>query len=213
MALALTIVITLVLLLLGLIGYVRDTRRGLLALAGTLLGAILVDFWGPVWGPSLVSRVVGGDPQRLTFAVNSLLFLWSALFVGYGGGTLLNRPKEPPLFSQRVVGALLGVLNAVLIVGYLLRYATDKQPGFAATVQNTPLARIFHEGLPFFSLLLTAGITLLVIIRGATRLLGRPAALPTKEPEQKPATPPAGGAPSRVGDHDVLNKIKDVTRR
>src|SRR5262245_47844929 len=171
MALALTIVITLVLLLLGLIGYVRDTRRGLLALAGTLLGAVLVDFWGPVWGASLASRVVGGDPQRLTFAVNSLLFLWSALFVGYGGGTLLNRSKERPPFSQRIVGALLGLLNAVLIVGYLLRYATDKQPGFAATVQSTPLARIFHAGLPFFSLLLTAGITLLVIIRGTMGLL------------------------------------------
>jgi hypothetical protein len=213
MALTLTIVITLVLVLLGLIGYVRDTRRGLMALAGTLLGAIMVDFWGPVWGPSLAARVVGGDAQRLTFVVNSLLFLWSALIVGYAGGALLNRPKERPLFAQRLSGALLGVLNGVLIVGYLLRYATANQPGFAATVQNTPLARIFHDGLSSFFLLLTAGVTVLVLARGVMGLLGRQA-VPTKAMEQKPATPtPASGGDARVGDRDVLNKIKDVTRR
>src|SRR5262245_45871189 len=118
MELAFTIVVALVLAVLGLVGYIRELRRGLLALIGTLVGALLVDFWAAPWGQSLASRFVGGDAQRLTFIVSCVLFLWGALFVGYGGGLLLHRPKERPPFQRRLVGALLGGLNGVLIVGF-----------------------------------------------------------------------------------------------
>src|SRR5262245_5610875 len=40
---------------LGYVGFRRDLRRGVLALAGTLLGAILVGFWGASWGQSLAA--------------------------------------------------------------------------------------------------------------------------------------------------------------
>src|SRR5215213_2036263 len=69
MALAFTIVIALVLVVLGLVGYIRDLRRGLLALIGTLAGASLVSFWAAQWGQALAGRV-GGDPQRLIFIVS-----------------------------------------------------------------------------------------------------------------------------------------------
>jgi uncharacterized membrane protein required for colicin V production len=213
MALALTIIITLVLILLGLVGYVRDMRRGLLALTGTLLGAILVNFWGTQWGPSLASRVVGGDPQRLTFVVNCVIFLWSALIIGYGGGVLLSRAKDRPIFSHRLAGALLGALNGVLIVGYLLRFATEKQPGFAAIIQSAPLARLFHDGLPLLFLSLAALVTLLVVGRGLVLAFGgRPA------PVSKPAAPAAPATstapqPAKLTERDILNKVNDAARR
>src|SRR5258705_8328703 len=58
MALAFTIVIALVLVVLGLVGYIRDLRRGLLALIGTLAGASLVSFWAAPWGLALAGSFV-----------------------------------------------------------------------------------------------------------------------------------------------------------
>jgi hypothetical protein len=45
MALAFTIIIALVLVVLGLVGYIRDLRRGLLALIGTLCQSSRSGVW------------------------------------------------------------------------------------------------------------------------------------------------------------------------
>lgn len=218
MALALTIVISLVLVVLGLIGYVRDLRRSMLALLGTLGGAILVNFWGDQWGAGLASRFVNADVQRISFYVSCAVFLWSALLVGYGGGILLNRAKERP-FPQRVTGALLGLVNGVLIVGFLLRFATSKQPALAAMVQANPLARIIHDGLPVLFLGVAGLITLFVIVRGVLRLFGRGAPTPQPPPSPKPSAPAtpatsaAGQPEKRIGEQDILKKVTDAAKR
>jgi len=217
MALGLTIVIGLVLAILGFVGYLRDLRRSLLALLGTLVGAILVNFWGDQWGAGLASRFVNADVQRITFYVNTAVFLWSALVVGYGGGILLNRAKDRP-FQQRLTSALLGLINGVLIVGFLLRFATAKQPAFAAVIQADPLSKIIHDGMPLLFLAVAGLVTIMVIIRAAIGLFSRPAApLPQQKPVQTPPTPPAPapGAPAerRINDQDVLKKVTDAAKR
>src|SRR5262245_24174463 len=172
MALVIPIVALLVLVVFGLVGYWRDTRRGVLALAGTLLGAILVGFWGDLWGQDLAKRFVGGDPRTLTFIVNCALFLFAVLLVGYGGGLLLRRGKERPSFPQRLVGTLLGLLNGALIVGYVLRFATIKHPAAAETLLNTLVARVFHDGLPLLFLAVALLIAALVLVRGLLLIAG-----------------------------------------
>ena len=217
MALALMIVIGLVLAVLGFIGYVRDLRRSLLALLGTLVGAILVNFWADQWGAGLASRFVNGDIQRITFYVSYAVFLWCALVVGYGGGILLSRVKERP-FQQRLIGALLGLVNGVLIIGFLLRFATAKQPNLALLIQANPLAMTIHDGMPLLFLAVAGIITLMVLGRAAIGLFSRGAPLPPSKPaEPKPAPAPASapGAPAekRIGDPDVLKKISDAAKR
>jgi hypothetical protein len=212
MALAITVVITLVLLLLSLIGYWRDIRRGVLAVAGTLLGAILVGFWGERWGQALAKSFVGGNPGTLTFVVNCMLFLFCALIVGYGGGLLLGHTQERVPFPRRLTGALLGLLNGALIIGYVLRFATAQQPesGFATTVRNTLLARVFHEGLPLLFLGVAIAVGVVVVLRGVVVAvaLGRPAPPPPSS-KTPPTQGPAKGAstPGRVDDHGILDKI------
>jgi uncharacterized membrane protein required for colicin V production len=210
MALAFTVVIALVLVVLGLVGYIRDLRRGLLALIGTLAGASLVSFWAAPWGQALSSRLTGGDPQRLTFIVSCVLLLWSALVVGYGGGMLLTRAKERPPFQQRLAGALLGALNGVLVVAFLLRFAVVSQPAFAATIQASPLAKVLYDGLPLLFLGVAVAITLTVLGRAIVLFATRPAA-----PATNPATPAtSSSAPTqRIGDRDVLDKVNSATRR
>ena len=209
MALAFTIVIALVLVVLGLVGYIRDLRRGLLALIGTLAGASLVSFWAAQWGQALAGRV-GGDPQRLMFTVSCALLLWSALIVGYGGGMLLARAKDRPPFQQRLVGALLGVLNGVLIVAFLLRFAVTSQPGFAATIESSPLAKILFDSLPLLFLGIAVVVTLAVLVRGIMLFATRRAVPPA--PAAAPATS-ASAPTTRIGDHDVLDKVNSATRR
>jgi hypothetical protein len=209
MALAFTIVIALVLLVLGLVGYIRDLRRGLLALIGTLAGASLVSFWAAPWGLALAGSFVGGDPQRMIFIASCALLLWSALVVGYGGGTLLTRAKDRPPFQQRLAGALLGALNGVLIVAFLLRFAITSQPSLAEMIESSPLAKILFDGLPLLFLGLAVAVTLAVFVRGIILFATRRAA--PAAPAAAPAT--SASAPTqRIGDRDVLDKVNSASR-
>ncbi len=210
MPLAFTIIIALVLVVLGLVGYIRDLRRGLLALIGTLAGASLVSFWAAPWAQALAGSFLGGDPQRLIFIVSCALLLWSALVVGYGGGMLLTRVKDRLTFQQRLAGALLGLLNGVLIVAFLLRFAITSQPSLATMIQASPLAKILFDGLPLLFLGLAIAATLAVLVRGIV-LFATPRAAPAT-PAATPAT--STSAPTqRIGDHDVLDKVNSATRR
>ena len=207
MALAFTIVIALVLLVLSLVGYIRDLRRGLLALVGSLAGASVVSFWATQGGQALAGRFVGADPQRLTFIVSCVLLLWSALVVGYGGGMLLARTKDS--FQLRLVGALLGALNGVLIVAFLLRFAVTSQPSFAAMVETSPLAKILFDGLPLLLLVLAVAVTLAVLVRGMMLFATRRAA-----PAAPAAPATSASAPTqRISDRDVLDKVNSASRR
>ena len=60
---------------------------------------------------------------------------------------LLARAKDRPPLQQRLAGALLGALNGVLIVAFLLRFAVTSQPSFAAMIESLPLAKILFDGL------------------------------------------------------------------
>lgn len=215
MALAFTIVIALVLVVLGLVGYIRDLRRGLLALIGTLAGVSLVSFWAAPWGLALAGSFVGGDPQRMIFIASCALLLWSALMVGYGGGMLLGRAKDRPSFQQRLAGALLGVLNGVLIVAFLLRFAITSQPSLAEVIQASQPAKILFGSLPLLFLGLAVAVTLAVLVRGVVLLATRRAAPPAAPAAPAAATPATStSAPTqRIGDGDVLDKINSATRR
>jgi uncharacterized membrane protein required for colicin V production len=219
MSLALSICIALVIVVLGVLGYARDIRRGLLALLGTLGGAALVEFWGARWGAALAGGLLG-DQQRTTFIANSLLFLWGALIVGYGGALLLGRSAERATVVQRLPGALLGLLNGVLVVGFLLRYASEQQPTFAAMVAATPAAQLIHDWLPVLFLVIAAGATLLMLVRGLVALLSHrvaPASPPPAPEGASPSSPGSGGSAAspaqRVDDRGVLGKVNDATRR
>lgn len=219
MAFVIALVVILVLLLLSLVGYWRDTRRGIFAIAGTLIGALLVGFWGEPWGQMLAQRFGSGDPRTTTFVVSSALFLFCALVVGYGGGVLLSRAKGQPVLSTRLANALLGLLNAALIVGYVLRFATAQQPEsrFTAIVQSTPLARVFHDGLPVLFLMIAGGVGALVLARAGMLVLDSRRAAATAPAAAGSAAPkePGGGsfpAERTLNDRDILNKINQRTR-
>lgn len=211
-------------LLMGIVGFRRDLRRGVMTLAGTLMGAIMVGFWSDRWGQSLADRVGSGDPQRSTFIVSSLIFLFCALVVGYGGGMLLG-PKERAPFQRRLVGTLLGILNGALVAAYLLRFGAASDGSLRELAQDWLPARLLLDGLPLLFLIVTVGIALLVLVRILLSLGGyAPAAKPkqtiaTSQQSSSTASSSAaastsnGSSSASVGERDILGKVNDALRR
>jgi hypothetical protein len=202
--------------LLGYVGFRRDLRRGVMALAGTLLGAILVGFWADAWGQSLAARL-GGSPERMTFVASSLGFVLTVLIIGYGGGLLLG-PKERAPFPRRVAAALLGILNGAVITAYLLRFGTLADAGFSEEVQAWMPARLLHDGLPLLFLGVAGVTAALVLVRGLIAFANRdrlPPLRPTPAQSQSAAQPQPAAAPppGRVGAVDVLDKVNDAIRK
>lgn len=196
MELVLTIGALLLLLLLGVWGLWRGVRRGLLAIMGTLLGAVLVDLWGTAWGEWVRAQFRPESPAPLTLLVVALAFLAVAFIIGYGSGVLLPRPDPKARmparmeWGDRLVGGLIGALNGTLIVSYLLRYATEllRTSDFGATVESAPILRVLYNWLPWFvaATVLTLGFWIVV------RLAMRVAQLATR-PGPK-STPPQSAA-------------------
>jgi hypothetical protein len=188
--------------LLGLFGLFRGVRRGLIAVAGTLLGAVLIDLWQARWSGWLRANLE--QPAWITFLVTGAIFLLVALLVGYGGSLLLPRPDpkaKKPGISDGPLGALLGVLNGALIVSYLLRYANENWPqGEAATlIAESIITRTLDSWLPWFVLAMVVSTTLFVLLRGAMRLkraLNPPAPVPTPI-MRDPVPAPGAGAPRK----------------
>jgi uncharacterized membrane protein required for colicin V production len=158
--------------LLGLFGLFRGVRRGLIAVAGTLLGAVLIDLWQARWSGWLGAQME--QPTWATFLLTATIFLLVALLVGYGGSLLLPhdpRAKGPGLFD-RFLGAFVGALNGALIVSYMLRYANENwTDGEAANlIADSLVAGLLDAWLPWFILAMVLSTTVFVMLRGTMRV-------------------------------------------
>ncbi|MEM8529980.1 MAG: CvpA family protein [Chloroflexota bacterium] len=198
MALGIDIAAAILIIVLAVVGYRRDVRRGIAALGGTLLGTTLVDFWGSRWGEQLAEWFGGGNPQTFTLVVSIFTFLLAVFLVGYGGGMFLGTSKDKPNSSRRMIGALLGALNGALVTGYILRFVTNNDPNFQ-NVQEAIVGRILVEGLPWLFLAFTVAVAIGVTVRLAMQLTaGTTQPKPkTQVPPQKPMRPAAPPPPAQ----------------
>ncbi|NTU80182.1 MAG: hypothetical protein HGA45_12375 [Chloroflexales bacterium] len=174
----LTVVLALGIGLTLALGVALGVRLGLVALAGTLLAAVLIDLWYEplaIW----VREVLRPElPAAPTFAVVATVFLLAAAVVGYGSGTLLPRPGASaagPGLVDRLVGALLGALNGALLAGYLLSYALEAWDRGAAAdlVAASYLGSLLVAWLPWFVLGMVGATGALILARLARGLLAR----------------------------------------
>lgn len=207
MSLALTIALAVAILTPALVGLWRDARRGVLALAGTLLGDTLAAFWAAPWGEAM-SRAVGGEAAVNQLFISLALLLVSSLLIGYGAGDLLPPAPAKQTMPRRLLGALLGLLNGVLLAGYALRYATISSPAFAEELIGVPLAEAVRDGLPLLFLGLAATLAAIILARRLVLLLRRPRAAPAVTPASAPTTalPPTPVTPANVAAKKEVQK-------
>lgn len=207
----LTIVLAVVVAFFGVVGLFRGVRRGVVALAGTLLGAVLVDLWSEPLAAWLRETINPERPALPTFMIVATLFLTTALVVGYGGSVLLPRPDPQAKKTLGIVdmplGGLLGALNGALIVSYLLRYAGEiwRDGSVDELVATSPVAFVLDRWLLWFVMAMVGTTAVFVLLRlTAAMVRGRAAVTKPKpaaagaEPAAKPAgqaQAPAQGAP------------------
>ncbi len=216
---ALTITIAVMTVLFGIVGFFRGTRRGIVTLVGTLFGAVLIDLWQGRWAEWLRTDRAVAQPALWTFLITATVFVLAALVIGYGGSMLLRKdPKAPAIgFGDRLLGSLVGALNAALIASYLLRYAEEAWTNGTATavIAASPVATILAAWLAWFilALVVTTGVFVLlqVTLTLGKALATQPAAAPAPAPkpagsstgaplETKPGQPKAEAADKRALD-------------
>jgi len=230
MTLALTILAGALIALLGLIGLWRDVQRGFLSLVGTVLGVVLVQLWGVTWATWLEQKL-SWAPSTAGWVASSLTFLLVALFVGYGSGSLVARPK-PLLDSSlkprgkalaRPAGALLGLLNGALIASVLLLYAREWSANetLQAAISDSFVLALLIDWFPWFVLgvALLIGVqafakwsvaTLIVISRLATP---RQPPLQPQQAQQPKAQQPAPKATTVVRPSGATQATPDDQKR
>lgn len=171
---ALTIVLAVVAGLGALLGLLRGVRAGLVAVAGTLLAAVLLDLWAEPLAGWVRETLRPERPAAPTFAVVAAAFLLAAGVLGYGGVALLPRGQAVGRpWLDRLVGALLGALNGALVAGYLLRYAVVIwADGWAAELAaGSAAAGLLLEWLPWSVLAMAGATGGLILVRVARRML------------------------------------------
>ncbi|MEI7644421.1 MAG: CvpA family protein [Chloroflexales bacterium] len=212
---------------LGLFGLFRGVRRGLIAVAGTLLGAVLIDLWQARWTEWLHTQME--QPTWATFLLTAIIFLLVALLVGYGGSLLLPRDPQDtgPGLGDRFLGIFVGALNGGLIVSYMLRYANENWPNGEASdmIAASPVANMLDAWLPWFILAMVLSTTVFVLLRGTVRMsraFSRPApavwdsaadtaTFSTKIPP--PAAPSVSPKKVAASDRRFLDKVDQTTKK
>lgn len=218
MSLAITGVVALVLLLLAWVGAWRDIQRGLLALVATFFGIVLSSLWGERWGNQLAAQLdVASAP--IVFMISSLLLASVALLIGYGGGILLPPAPRSLSWQRRAAGGALGLLNGIVLIGYLLQYSTHNNPGFAELIAEATPVQLLYDGVPLLLLISALVGSALIIGKQIILSLRRrkvPPAPPNLPSARPPATPLAGTPPptaeQRENQQRALEKINDRLR-
>ncbi len=177
MELTLLIIFGIVLIALAVVGGMRGVHEGTLALIGTLIGAVLVDLWHPVWYEWVRESLRPEIPAVPTWAIASTVFLGVVVLVGYGSGLLFPRqPRDDEIgvpLRERIVGVLLGLLNGALVCSYLLRYTIDilHNPEFDTVVATSVTLQTLYDWLPWFVMSVVFVLSVMIIARLVIRLL------------------------------------------
>ncbi len=197
MGLGLTILVALVILITLVLGYFRDVRRAIIALAGTMFGIVLVTHWA---GPTAVwlAEISGGNAVNLMTPMSIIIFLATVIVIGYGSPVLVGKntfDAKTPL-QRRLSTSALGVVNGIMIAGSLLRYYAGSSDERQAEVTTNPLTNYLYTALPLLLLLFALAIAALVGWKSfqLARLGQNASAKAPAKPEEKKDD--KGGAPA-----------------
>ena len=182
------------------LGVGRGIQREAMTLIGILLGAVLAEMWSPVWAITNAARFnqdVAGTQALIALA----LLLGCAIFIGYGGALLLASRRQLAQGRARVFGGIAGAINGLLLLGFVLRYATPKiEPAPVPLFATTRIGSLLIQRLPTLLLFGALAGVAIVLVRLIQRLLvkihGKSSEAATK-PAAKPVTAakPAAAAP------------------
>jgi colicin V production protein len=141
----------------GLIGWIRGIRRVAVTTGGIFFGMAVVGLLGADLITSFSKVGIQFHPKTLADLFLALLFVFTVYIVQLGGVLLiLGQKNRPSTRRERFNGLLLGLVNGFLVVANAMRYA---DPYLRATANPTtggwtwrlPLPRLGHPDAGTFS--------------------------------------------------------------
>ncbi len=159
--LLLDILLGLVILLFVPFGIRRGVGKEAIVSAGILLGAVLGERFGEIWGKELSARFAL-EQGPATFAASASLLFGCTFLLGYGGGAVLGRMR--PATLSRLVGGLLAAFNAAVLLSYLLHWIDSYLQQGAALDQGLVSAALLREA--DLLLLGATGVLFALIVMG-----------------------------------------------
>lgn len=179
--------IVLIVLMLVAIGYHRGGMRELCTAVGILFGSRLADAWAGRWGNWLTDQVDISEGSA-RFIVWVTVVAIATVICGYGTSlAFFSRPGP----GGRLYGALLGVLNGIVLISFVLdamrRYLHDG--ALPEVVEKSHVARVMVEQFGWILL----GIAAVIVLATAFGFLIR-----DQEPESTlaPYAPPRASGPA-----------------
>ena len=174
-----TLLGTIVVVVAVVIGLGNGLRRGMLkeamALVGVLLGIVLVTLWADPWGTALAQRT--GWKTGTGQWVVSLGILWAtALLTGYGSAALIPQITTRLTPLMRVGGAVVGLINWVLLVGWslvatqTLFYYENSETHKATWIRSSPVSAFLLDRLSLIILGIAWTIAVLSLLTMLLRL-------------------------------------------
>jgi uncharacterized membrane protein required for colicin V production len=187
----------------GWLGFTREVKRGAIAIAGTLVGVIMAEFWAASWAQGISGSEEGS--ATLTAILSIFILLGTTILIGYGSGSIIA-PRtgfEKHNFGYRVFATLIGMFNGFLVLSYVLRYLHEGSEAVRTFLAPTISGAVLIDGLRWVFLIVLVPISFVVLARTLLRM-GKPARGPVVGP--RPA--PVMGKPTTLPPMIISNQQK-----
>ena len=170
----------------AIVGFIRGIQREVFTTAALLGGWAMASAWTERWDDWLAD-LINISTRTSGFIITAGLLVGSLVILGWGAGGVVGAP--PYTTSQRLAGALLGGINAVLLANYALSTYTEylSDLGGRRLIDAARVAQVVRDEYAYAIAGAMALAVLLTIIALAIGGSGRSGALPSGRPYPSPA--------------------------
>jgi uncharacterized membrane protein required for colicin V production len=151
------------------IGFVRGVQREIFATAAILGGWAMASSWTDRWQERLANLIQVSD-KTAGFIVTAALVLGSLVILGWGAGTAVGAYASGS--GQRLAGAALGGINAVLLASYAITTYTTYLSDIASrrVINDSRVARLVRDD---YNYALAGGMAIAVLLTIIALAIGR----------------------------------------
>ncbi len=170
----------------AIIGFIRGVQREIFTTAALLGGWAMASAWTQRWDDRLAD-LINISERTSGFIIAAGVLVGGLVILGWGAGSVVGSP--PRSSGQRLAGAVLGGINAVLLASYGLstytRYLSDADG--RQLIDAARVARVVRDDYAYAVAGAMAIAVLLTIIALAIGGSGRSGPLPSGRPYPSPA--------------------------
>ncbi|MGH2551221.1 MAG: CvpA family protein [Thermomicrobiales bacterium] len=151
------------------IGFVRGVQREIFATAAILGGWAMASSWADRWQTDLADLIQVSN-KTAGFIVTTALVLGSFVILGWGAGSAVGAYASGS--GQRIAGAALGGINAVLLANYAINTFSDYLGDVSSerVINDSRVAKLVRDD---YNYVLAGGMAIAVLLTILALAIGR----------------------------------------